>query len=224
MPNSFSFKLSGLNEFIELECPGFSTLMSLVPSFVCHIGKLFIITIKKLHLLFFYLIWHYVTLYVMLTNVLWNGDTGNKNNLSLCCFLVQFLRTVFFPFWVPTPLPQIFIFNPFLNWNRVHAKAKNGSFTLCLHISLCCINNASKSERHKSHIATGWQNKEPDTRGWASVLEGVKAELGKSPHNSSRKISYYERRGSESACQWCCTEKRDCTMPFLIPGVGENSG
>lgn len=133
-------------------------------------------------------------------------------------------KSCIFPLWVPTPLPQIFIFNPFLNWSRVHAKAKNGSFTLCLHISLCCINNASKSERHKSHIATGWQNKEPDTRDWASVLEGVKAELGKSPRNSSRKISYYKRRGSESACQWCCTEKRDCTMPFLIPGVGENSG
>lgn len=119
---------------------------------------------------------------------------------------------------IPTLLPQILIFNPFINWSRLRSKAKNGSFTLCLHISLCCINNASKSERHKSLIATGWQNKEADTRDWASVLEGVKVELGfvqeKSPHNSSGKLSYYKRRETESACQRCCTEKKDCTTPF----------
>lgn len=120
--------------------------------------------------------------------------------------------------WIPILLPQILTFNPFINWSRLRSKAKNGSFTLCLHISLCCINNASKSERHKSHIATGWQNKEADTRDWASMLEGVKAELGlildKSPHNSSGKLSYYKRRGTESACQCCCTEKKDCITSF----------
>ena len=133
-------------------------------------------------------------------------------------FSATIFKNCTFPLWVQTPLPQIFIFNPFINWSRLCAKAKNGSFTLCLHISLCCINNASKSKRHKSHIATGWWNKAADTRDWAPVLEGVKAEIGliqgKSPPSSSGKLSYCKRRRAESACQRCCTEMKDCTIPF----------
>lgn len=149
--------------------------------------------------------------YVMLKNVLQNDSTGNKNNLNLSVFCYSF-KELYFPPLNPNATPPN-TFNPFINWSRLCSKAKNGSFTLCLHISLCCINNASKSERHKSHMATGWQN-----RDWASVLEGVKAELGlvldKSPHNSIGKLSYYKRRGTESACQCCCTEKKNCTTPF----------
>lgn len=36
--------------------------------------------------------------------------------------------------------------------------------------------------------------------------------------------SYYKRRGTESACQCCCTEKKDCTTSFPIPGIGKDLG
>lgn len=141
-----------------------------------------------------------------------------QESLEHVLFSATICKNYTFPFWVPTPLPQILISNPFINWSGLRAKAKNGSFTRCLHISLCCINNASKSESHKSHIATGWQNRAADTRDWAPELDSVKAEQGliqsKSPHNSSGKLSYWKRRGTESACLCCCTEKKDCTIPF----------